>query len=337
MAYNQSHKQSKSKKLDKSRWRDRSGNERSRVKYCMFVLIVVIALWGETLGSQVDLKDRVALQVDRIRSISGSSGEGSFELPGVTLPNDSSPILELINYGMDAIPYLIPYLSDTSPTQAYRTHGGGMKRRAVVNEYVIFIIQRIADHIFYLPPKLDSPLPTDIAELEQLIGTWWQENRTKSLLERKIEDLNDPMHRNRFSVYEWLGRTKAKEGRKPLEQRIKVLLTGQVDTLKQSEMTACSESLAQIGDSNSAPSLRKVCDHLSYWIYMSYRPEDEGRSGSGSDQIARLFQAHKALASLGFKDEALSRLEELKSKYLAEMEASAQEEFLKQLHSAIAW
>jgi hypothetical protein len=156
---------------------------------------------------------------------------------------------------------------------------GGMKRRAIVSEYIIFIIQRIADHIFYLPPKLDSPLPTDIAELQQLIGTWWQENRTKSLLERKIEDLNDPMHRNRFSAYEWLGRTKAKEGRKLLEQRIKVPLTGQVDTLKQSEMAACSESLAQIGDGNGT-AVQGMRSSF-FWIYMSYRPEDEGRSGVG--------------------------------------------------------
>jgi len=35
-----------------------------------------------------------------------------------------------------------------------------------------------------------------------------------------------------------------------------------------------------------------------------------------------LFKAYKALASLGFKEEALSRLEELKSKYVTEMEAS---------------
>jgi hypothetical protein len=72
-------------------------------------------------------------------------------------------------------------------------------------------------------------------------------------------------------------------------------------------------------------------------MYMSYRPKEEGRSGTGSDQIATLFKAYKALASLGFKDEALSHLEALKSKYLAEMESSTQEEFLNKLESAIDW
>lgn len=317
------------------------------MKYCMFILIVVIALRSGCLGSQSDVevgsksdvKDRVAQQVDRIRTISGYSDAGFFELPGVSSHNDGSPISELISYGMDAIPYLSPYLSDTSQTQAYRTRGGGMKKRALVNEYVIFVINKIADHNFYLPTESDTTqrygipnpaLPANITELELQILSWWQENRTKSLLERKIEDLNDPIHDNRFSAYEWFGHTKAREGRKPLGQRINALLSGQVNSLKQSEMAACAESLAQIGDSKSAPEVRKVCDHLSYWLC-------EGGSSIGSNQIATLFKAYKALASLGFKDEALSRLEELKSKYLAEMETSVREEFLKEFERAITW
>lgn len=309
------------------------------MKYWMLILIVSIALRGATLGSQTDLKDRVAQQVYRIRSISGHSEAGFFDLPGTSSHNDGSAISDLIGYGMDAIPYLIPYLSDTSPTQAYRTHGSGMKRRALVNEYVIFVINKIADHNFYLPAESDTNqrygmpnpgLAASTTELERQILTWWQENRTKSLVERKIQDLNDPIHDNRFSAYESLGSKKAKEGRNALEQKIEALLSGQVDSLKQSEMAACAASLSQIGDRNSAPKVRKVCDHFSYWLC------EEG-TGIGSNQIATLFKAYRALARLGFKDEALSRLEDLKLTCLAEIEASVKEAFIKEYQSAIRW
>jgi len=221
-----------------------------------------------------------------------------------------------------------------------------MKRTALVNEYVIFVINRIAEHNFYLPPESDrtqrygtpNPArPTNISELELQIRSWWKENQTKSLLERKIEDVNDPIHDNRFAAYEWFGRTKAMEGRDPLEQRIDALLTGQVDSLKQTEMAACAEALAQIGDSTSAPTVRKVCNHLSYWLSMRYRPKEEGRSAGWSNQIGTMSKAYRALASLGFKDEALSRLEDFKSRYLGEMDTSVQEEFLKEFESAKTW
>lgn len=303
------------------------------------MLIVTVGLRGATPGSQADLKDRVALQVDRIRSLSGHSEAGFFELPSISSQNDGSPISNLIAYGMDAIPHLIPYLSDSSPTQANRFHGSGMKRRALVNEYVIFVINKIADHNFYLPAESDTSqryaipnpgLDGSKAELERQMLSWWQQNRTKSLVERKIEDLNDPIHDNRFSAYDWLGRTKAKEGRKPLEQKIDALLSGQVDSLKQSEIAACAESLSQIGDRTSTSEVRKVCDHLSYWLC------EEG-TGIGSNQIATLFKAYRALARLGFKDEALLRLGDLKSTCLAGMEASVQEGFTKEYQSAIHW
>jgi hypothetical protein len=306
------------------------------MKYLVGLSIIVILLQGQSFGAQLDLKDKVALQVSRIKSISGYSEEGFFELPGVSLPEEDSPITQLINYGMDAIPFLIPYLSDTSPTKAYRHHGGGMKRQAVVNEYVIFIIHKIAAHIFYVP-HINSDLPANIAELEDQINLWWQANRTKSLLERKLNDLNDQIHSNRFSAYEWLGRARAKEARTPLAQRITTLLTGEVNSLKQSDMAACAEVLGLIGDRNSAPIVCKVCDHLSYWLRMAYRPIEEGRSGTWSGQIATLFKAYEALARLGFKEEALFHLAELKTQCLMEMEPSNQEDYQTSLKRAVSW
>jgi hypothetical protein len=79
---------------------------------------------------------------------------------------------------------------------------------------------------FYLPPEqsdaariagatVDPALPKNIEELQNQINAWWRNNKTKTLLDRKIEDVNDPIHENRFSAYGWLGRTKAEAGRLP--------------------------------------------------------------------------------------------------------------------------
>jgi hypothetical protein len=184
---------------------------------------------------------------------------------------------------------------------------------------------------------VDPALPKGIEELQVQINAWWRNNRTRTLLDRKIDDVNDPIHENRFSAYEWLGRTKAEAGRLPLERRIDSLLTGEVNTLKQCEMAACAESLAKVGTVQSADIVRKVCDHLSYWVHMSYRPVGEGRAGRGSMQLSDLFRAYHALSSLGFKDEALSRLQELELKYYGEMDPLTKQEFLRNLENARNW
>lgn len=312
------------------------------------LMITVLSTTQSAYGTQTDLKMRVAQQVERIKLISGNSEMGYGELPGLFMQDDGTPVSQLIKYGMDAIPDLVPYLADKTFTQGYRVHGSGSKERARVNEYIILVINRITEHNFYLPPEqsaaahllgatVDPALPKDIEELQGQINAWWRNNRTRALLDRKIDDVNDPIHENRFSAYEWLGRTKAEAGRLPLERRIDSLLTGEVNTLKQSEMAACAESLAKIGSVQSADIVRKVCDHLSYWVYMSFRPVSEGRAGRGSMQILDLFKAYHALSSLGFKDEALSRLQELKLKYYGEMDQSTQQEFLRSLETARKW
>jgi hypothetical protein len=317
----------------------------------IYLTLVTVALFSATqtaYGTQIDLKTRVAQQVERIKLISGHSQFGYGELPEPFPPDDSAPVPQLIKYGMDAVPELVPYLADKSFTNAYRFHSSGWTQRARVNEYIILVINRITEHNFYLPPEQsdaartlgvieDPALPKDIAELQDQINAWWRKNRTRTLLDRKIDDVNDPIHENRFSAYEWLGRTKAEAGRLPLERRVNSLLTGEVNTLKQSEMAACAESLGKIGSVQSADKVRKVCDHLNYWMGMSFRPVGEGRTGLGSMQLSDLFKAHHALSSLGFKDEALSRLQELESKYYERMDQSTQQEFLRNLENARNW
>ena len=307
--------------------------------YRILFIAAVILLLQTVSKAQNQFDVEVARQIEQIKKISGTS-DGEFEKLPATSPATSdkdSPVSKLIGLGMDVVPHLTPFIADDSLTQAFvrDRRDRSSRRQIVVNEYVIFVIRKVTDYEFYLPSKQNDA--SELQKLQQQIVSWWQENHTKTLLERKIDEINDPVHTNRFNAYKWLGREKAQEGRLALEQRIETLLTGDVNSLKQSEMAECAESLAEIGDANSVTAVEKVCEHSSYWMYMSFRPSEEGRSGTDSGQITRLFKAYRALAILGQKGEALLSLREIERKYLQEMELCTQKEFLKNLTEAEKW
>ncbi|EMN91472.1 hypothetical protein [Leptospira weilii] len=323
-----------------------------KIFICLFleILLLVYAVNAQPKDEALndDLKRKVTEQVERIKTISGISEWRFGELPATS----SDPILELEKIGMVSIPYLIPYLSDTSPTQAKRALGNGRTRIATVNEYIGYIISRITNHHFYLSKGKDDEGdddatgdqltdslddPNKIREFQTQIADWYKKNKHRSLGERKLDDLDDVFHYNRLAAYSWLGQSKRKEYRLPLENKIKKLLKGEVNSSKDSEMVECARALSQIGDPKSTAVVRKVTDHLSYWIYMQYRPSEEGRSAGGSSDIPELFGAYKALAKLGQKKEALIRLKELERKYLKEMEQHTQNEFIKNLKEAEKW
>ena len=276
-----------------------------RMRVILALLFIALLLPQSTYGEQIDLETQVAQQVQRIKTMSGQSENSFLELQGISRADGA--LVQLIGYGMEAIPFLTPYLDDTSLTQAYRVDGSRRRKQVAVNEYIVFVINKIANHEFYLSDNPEGALP-DYASLEDQVLSWWEENREKTLLERKINDVNNPDHPNRFAAYQWLGQAKSKEARAALEQRIDVLLTGEVNSLKQAEMAASADALGKIGDQESAAVIVKVCDHLSYWLGMTYRPLEQGRSGAWFGQISELFKAHRALAVIGLKAEALSRL-----------------------------
>ncbi|EMO70253.1 hypothetical protein [Leptospira santarosai] len=300
--------------------------------------------------SESDLEKKVAEEVKKIRELSGTSAWRFFELP----ERHAEPILKLKEMGMVIIPFLLPYLSDTSETRAERVHhrghrDTGLYRRAViVNEYIGYIINQIADHEFYLPGKTDEDDGISLGDyglvdmdrirsFQTLIANWYQKNKDKSLEERMLNDLQDGFHTNRFAAYQWLGESRSEKYRLPLENKIKELFKGDSGTLKKSEMGDCVEALAKIGNPKSAKIVRKVTSHFSYGIYMTYRSEEEGNSPGYSNQISDLFQVYQALAKLGHKKEALVRLNELKKKYLEEMDGDTQKEFLENLKKAEKW
>nr|WP_080952867.1 hypothetical protein [Leptospira santarosai] len=295
--------------------------------------------------SESDLEKKVAEEVKKIRELSGKSAWYLF--------NDelnAEPILKLKKMGMVIIPFLLPYLSDTSETRVRRVHYRSIRPLGliIVNYYIGYIINYIADHTFYLPGKTDEDDRIDLGDgglvdmdtiraFQTLIANWYQKNKDKSLGERKLDDLDDGSRTNRFAAYLWLGESRSEKYRLPLENKIKELFKSDSDTLKDSEMIDCVEALAKIRNPKSAKIVRKVTSHFSYRIYMTYRSQEEGNSPGYSDQINDLFRVYQALAKLGHKKEALVRLNELKKDYLEKMNGDTQKKFLENLKKAEKW
>ncbi|EMO71825.1 hypothetical protein LEP1GSC120_1604 [Leptospira santarosai str. 200702252] len=285
--------------------------------------------------SESDLEKKVAEEVKKIRELSGESEQYFFELPGRT----SEPILKLQEMGMVIIPFLLPYLSDTSETRVRRVHyryPNYYGRAIIVNRYIGYIINRIADHQFYLLGKTDDDIILLTEELvdmdtirafQTLIANWYQKNKDKSLGKRKLDDLQDGFHTNRIEAYDWLGESKLEKYRLPLENKIKELLKGNSGTFKDGEMVYCTTALGKIGNPKSAKILRKVANHLSY----------DYSGGERTPDIYNVFSAYEALAKLGHKKETLVRLNELKKDYLEKMDGDTQKKFLENLKKAEKW
>ncbi|WP_032912733.1 hypothetical protein [Leptospira santarosai] len=284
--------------------------------------------------SESDLEKKVAEEVKKIRELSGETAWYLFN------EFNAEPILKLQEMGMVIIPFLLPYLSDTSETRVRRVHyrhpnyyTGGV---VIVNRYIGYIINRIADHEFYLLGKTDDDIILLTEELvdmdtirafQTLIANWYQKNKDKSLGERKLDDLQDGFRTNRIAAYHWLGKSKLEKYRLPLENKIKELFKGDSDTFKDGEMVSCATALGKIGNPKSAKILRKVANHLSYDYSGRERTPD----------IYNVFSAYEALAKLGHKKEALVRLNELKKDYLEEMDGDTQKKFLENLKKAEKW
>ncbi|WP_081102122.1 hypothetical protein [Leptospira santarosai] len=282
------------------------------------LIVFEILIFGNLLLAQQtiqkpksDLGKQVSEEVKKIRELSGISGELQFELPGT----DSEPILKLEKMGMVIVPFLLPYLSDTSQTYAVRERGlRGSRRVALVNEYIGYIITQIAGHDFDLPGKTDEKdriyltnerlVDMDtIRAFQTLIANWYQKNKNKSPEERKRE-----------------------EYRLSLENKIKVFFKYYSD---ESKMIECATALGKIGNPKSAKTLRKVANYVSSYLF--YKKEETSLT------IHDLFIVHEALAKLGHKKETLVRLNELKKDYLEEMDGDTQKEFLENLKKAEKW
>jgi len=124
------------------------------------------------------------------------------ELPALELTSPSSnmgipergAVADLLALGIDAVPFLIPHLSNMAMTKSYRVHGSGRKEQISVNEFVGHVITRSCGHYFYIASGEsvsehlgDKPLknPETIALYQEQVKRWydhygrWQESEGK--------------------------------------------------------------------------------------------------------------------------------------------------------------
>lgn len=246
--------------------------------------------------------------------------------------------------GLKVLPVLSEALSDDTPSQTVTTVRRSDKHVWKVNELVARLIRRLADREFVIgewgPGKSVSDIshyPELTDKFQQLILKWYAENKDRTEEERKIADLESNL-RNRLDAMIWLGKHQSRQAAPAIAKRIEQILDGDVvSSSTQAELAEASLALGRIGDVSARPAVKKACDHLSYWIYMSYRPIEQGRSGHGSSQIANLFQAYHGMSLLGQKQEALTELERLFRKYGQEIEGFTREDYEKLLKEAENW
>nr|PJZ91048.1 hypothetical protein CH379_20840 [Leptospira ellisii] len=111
-------------------------------KICVGLLFGILIFSYFFLAEQMlnesgkNLEKQVAEEAEKIKKLSGESESRFNELPNTSF----DPILKLQKMGMIVIPFLLPYLSDTSQTQAervdhrWRPDSVHSRRNVIVNE-----------------------------------------------------------------------------------------------------------------------------------------------------------------------------------------------------------
>jgi RNA polymerase sigma factor (sigma-70 family) len=268
---------------------------------------------------------------------------GSIAIPSLG-PDSELPTDVLYRMGVDVLPVLAEALDDETPTATVTDNRGRDRKVWKVNELVGKLVWRIADRDFVVgePNKEVSVRdvgdhPKAIPEIRKLVVDWHAKYASKTPAERRIADITDSWFRNRMDAVIWLGENKAKEGRRAIEARVDGYYDDpkrSIDSTSRAEMADCALALGQIGDQASLPQVRRVCEDMSYTVYMAYRPKEQGRWAVGSAMNQDLFRAYRGLTLLGKKNEAIKELNHLLTEYGAEMEESTRKDFEKSLAEA---
>lgn len=260
------------------------------------------------------------------------------------LTQKPNPMANLLEFGLDVLPILVEALDDTTPSKTITTN-----RRGVivwkVNNLIVMLIRQLADREFIITREGEvkslreatREKPELIPAFQELILRWYQQNKGRSIEERKIADLQSSLV-NRLHAMTWLGKHKSMKATPHIIERIDRILNDEpVTSSSRTELAEASLALGSIGISSSLPVVKKACEHLSYWFYMSYRPIEQGRSGRDSGQIEDLFKTYHGMALLGNKKQALTELQRLLSEYGEEMESRARKEYIELLKNAEEW
>jgi hypothetical protein len=263
---------------------------------------------------------------------------GGFDILTIKAGSET-PAKTLYNMGLDVLPALVDALDDNTPTavvEPSRTMGEARTWR--VNELVARLIVRIAQHRFVIGEFPNESLlswhigkhPNLVPQFKRLVLAWYEENRDRTLEERKIADVSDPWFRNRLDAVEWLGEHKVFKARLAIVQYIdSIFASKERNSLRDAEMAESALALGQIGDKRSLPEVQRVCE------YLARRLKEHGVTGSMD--VSTLFQAYQGRALLGEKFESLQELHALYDQCAKRMEALDRNEYQERMKKAEKW
>jgi hypothetical protein len=260
---------------------------------------------------------------------SGLAADGTPDVPG-----------KLTRMGMDAVPFLVEALDDTTMTRTVQPpkNADGEEHRYQVNEVVAYVISHICGRTFVLDDEPDPnqrllsiglrQRPDLVPRFQKLILSWYKANPVRPEVDVKLADVDDVNFRVRLDAVEWLGTNKVAQAAPAIVKYIDRTLAAMdktEDSLKEAEICECAAALGRIGDRDTLPAVRKVCRHMFQWASGWYmQPYD-------------FFSAYHAMAQLGAKDEALKDLRSLYESKKDRMEERTRQDFQKQLELASKW
>lgn len=226
---------------------------------------------------------------------------------------EGGPVARLLALGIEAVPFLIPHLSNMTMTQSYRVHGSGRKEQISVNEFVGHVITRSCGHYFYIASGEsvfehlgDKPIknPETIALYQEQVKRWYDHFGRWKESERKLVDIEDWFHYNRFNAYAFFAKNPSPKGRQRLRARIQILLTEpQYGSTIADELVSCSEAIASMGDASDLDLVKQA------WINEFERPMN---TSGREENVRRLYQSR---VKLGDQQQAKKDIDAYNSKY----------------------
>ena len=259
---------------------------------------------------------------------------GSYELT-MPEPGSTKAVGNLLAMGLDVVPILTEALDDTAVTKTVERTGNWPKYEIRVNQIVVRLIERISSHRFTIgeEPKLlfideISAKPELTPQFQKAILDWYKVNRERSQVERKLADVDDPHIQNRLEAVALAASRKEVKAAPSMRKFITM-----VDGYGGEECKVackCAFALGQIGDKESLPAVRKLCQQLPAYGDVDHKP-------LGAAVMEELFQACHGLALLGEKTAALKKLNRIYEVYRPEMGAALSGEFKKRLDEAEKW
>ncbi|HWP69406.1 MAG TPA: hypothetical protein VN437_08890 [Rectinemataceae bacterium] len=271
------------------------------------------------------------------------------------------PMIHLRDMGINAIPALVEALDDVTPAKMFHYDGHTMQltpiRPYTVNELASVAICAAADREFVLDEGKSRyriqqvySVPEMIPQFRKLVLDWYAANRTKTLVQRMIEDVEDTYVENRGHAIRWIGWHKETAGREAVIKHVNRILdrapaeTAQALALGEEhpsngpfgylgaagELAAAAVALGQIRGADSEATVRRICKEFSRCV--------EQYHFEGYDfRIDDLFEGYRGLIAIGKRDEAINELERLFKKFSSAMSLNDRDSYQRKLAIARKW